>query len=171
MYFMSDGQLSYRRVRDLDTVGAELTTEGYCQTMPLVGTQDAYRQEMRRVSRDSETGINFPDIIFGLEKRDHRGSEDWIAEPVLWTTLWIHLGELRAASEVSGCDLLLLDAHKFSSVISANPSAFRLTKKYAERFVQWINEASHDELSDICPGDDDFARERITKKFLVLDTE
>merc|ERR1711977_274152 len=40
--------------------------------------------------------------------------EDWIAEPVLWTAEWVHLGVLTAVTE---CELLLIDASSFGEVV------------------------------------------------------
>jgi len=77
-------------------------------------------------------------------------AEDWIAEPVLWTKKWIHLGELTAEIE---SDLLVVLPTEFCRVVSMNPAALSLVKPYVRNFMAWLNDTSFDELSDVCQGE------------------
>jgi hypothetical protein len=77
--------------------------------------------------------------------------EDWIAEPVLWTSECIHLGGLMA---VHGSDLILVNPAKFAETSQLNPSAFNLASKYARNYLEWLNGVPDDDLSDIAQGED-----------------
>jgi len=77
--------------------------------------------------------------------------EDWIAEPVLWTPMWLHLGNLTAVTE---CDLLLVDPKSFSEVFVLNPHAYTLASNYAQRFLMWLESLGADSLTDICQGEE-----------------
>ncbi|CAJ1395797.1 unnamed protein product [Effrenium voratum] len=41
--------------------------------------------------------------------------EDWIAEPVMWTSLWVHVGQLTAVSE---CDLCAVAPKAFGDIVA-----------------------------------------------------
>jgi len=68
-----------------------------------------------------------------VEVKEHK---DWIAEPVLWMTSWIHLGKLVAKNPA---ELMTVDPIKFAEVIRMNPQSFRLAKIYSAGFVLWLN--------------------------------
>jgi hypothetical protein len=77
--------------------------------------------------------------------------EDWIAEPVLWTTEWIHLGSLMAWQDSV---LILVDPQKFSETMQLNPSAFSLACTYARNYLEWLNNVREEALNDISQGED-----------------
>jgi len=77
-------------------------------------------------------------------------AEDWIAEPVLWTTGWVHLGLLIAYKE---CDLLTVDATKCLDCVKRNPQASEFISHYARNFLLWLNTEHRDNLSDIYQGE------------------
>jgi len=79
------------------------------------------------------------------------GAEDWIAEPVLWTPRWVHLGSLVAYSEA---DLVLIDGEHFGTIVRLNPAVWQLVSGYARRFMQWVNQMPPSQLSDISQGED-----------------
>eukprot|EP00931_Biecheleriopsis_adriatica_P060450 TRINITY_DN36307_c0_g1_i1.p1 TRINITY_DN36307_c0_g1~~TRINITY_DN36307_c0_g1_i1.p1 ORF type:complete len:741 (-),score=129.71 TRINITY_DN36307_c0_g1_i1:82-2304(-) len=89
--------------------------------------------------------------------------EDWIAEPVLWTSAWIHLGLLTALKE---SDLMVLDPHMFGRIVKLNPDAFLLAVTYANNFLNWINAVERDSLSDVWQGEN--VGEQVTG-FMELD--
>jgi len=74
--------------------------------------------------------------------------EDWIAEPILWTTNWVHLGVLVATRET---DLLLVNPAKFSEAICLNPPTYVIVKSYARNFIEWLN--AEEDQNDIIQGD------------------
>lgn len=78
-------------------------------------------------------------------------NEDWIAEPILWTQQWVHLGTLTAVKESV---LLLVEPDEFRQKLSVNPHAFWLGRRYAEKFLMWLNEQRPEDLSDITQGED-----------------
>jgi len=78
-------------------------------------------------------------------------AEDWVAEPVLWTPTWIHLGTLRAISEA---DLVLIDGAIFGDIIGRSPPMFQLVSSYARKFMKWMNTMPWHRLSDISQGED-----------------
>jgi hypothetical protein len=77
-------------------------------------------------------------------------NEDWIAEPILWTHKWIHLGMLSANKESA---LLLIFPEPFQKTVSLNPHAFWLGCRYASSFMQWLNDLAPEVLSDITQGE------------------
>jgi len=77
-------------------------------------------------------------------------NEDWISEPALWTTQWIHLGSLSALTE---CELLVVHPELFSEVVHRTPQLSDFVTNYAQNFLQWVNGLTHDRLSDICQGE------------------
>mmetsp|Transcript_43700 Transcript_43700/g.100872 ORF Transcript_43700/g.100872 Transcript_43700/m.100872 type:complete len:842 (+) Transcript_43700:104-2629(+) len=76
--------------------------------------------------------------------------EDWIAEPILWTPSWEHLGVLMV---VVTCELLTINGDKFCEVIKLNPQAWSYCAVYAKNFMRWLHKKDADELSDIFQGD------------------
>merc|ERR1712060_996798 len=78
-------------------------------------------------------------------------NEDWIAEPILWTIYWVHLGTLTASKESV---LVLIDPDEFRAKMKLNPYAFWLGRRYCEKFIGWLNEKKPEELSDIYQGED-----------------
>ncbi|CAK0831318.1 unnamed protein product, partial [Prorocentrum cordatum] len=76
--------------------------------------------------------------------------EDWIAEPVLWSTEWYHLGDCIAADTSR---LMLVSPHHFCEEAMRNPLAWALVTRYCRNFLKWLNSTNPDELSDITQGD------------------
>lgn len=76
--------------------------------------------------------------------------EDWIAEPVLWISHWVHVGVLMAAVE---CELLIVQPESFSEVVRLNPQVFQVVSRYARRYVRHMNQRGT--LSDITQGEDE----------------
>ncbi|CAE8593574.1 unnamed protein product [Polarella glacialis] len=75
--------------------------------------------------------------------------EDWIAEPVLWTSGWFHLGQLVATAD---CELVKVDPTAFAAVAGTSKSLKMLTALYAKGFLDWLSKQG-DDLSDIVQGD------------------
>lgn len=69
----------------------------------------------------------------------------WCCEAALWTS-WVHVGTLRAATM---CDIVYLDALKFSQATLGYETVCSLAATYAQRFVQELNRKKPDELSDL----------------------
>lgn len=90
-------------------------------------------------------------LVSGQEKKEwvDRG-EDWISEPVLWVSSWVHIGVLVAATE---CELLLVQSAAFSDVVRLNPQVLTVSSAYACRYVQYLNSQDNDMLSDITQGE------------------
>ncbi|CAK9027753.1 unnamed protein product [Durusdinium trenchii] len=78
--------------------------------------------------------------------------EDWIAEPVMWTPFWIHVGQLTAISE---CDLVAVAPKAFGEIVALIRPVAALVARYSSNFMQWVKELeSRDELSDVIQGDE-----------------
>mmetsp|Transcript_64518 Transcript_64518/g.154083 ORF Transcript_64518/g.154083 Transcript_64518/m.154083 type:complete len:856 (-) Transcript_64518:44-2611(-) len=77
--------------------------------------------------------------------------EDWIAEPILWTQEWRHLGTLVSESHSS---LVLVEATCFCDVMQMNPNALSIVVLYAGNFMKWMNAKKKEALSDITQGED-----------------
>jgi hypothetical protein len=76
--------------------------------------------------------------------------EDWIAEPVLWSTEWYHLGD---CTSVDTSSLTLVSPSHFCEEAKRNPLAWSLVTTYCKNFLKWLNSTDVDELSDITQGD------------------
>jgi len=76
--------------------------------------------------------------------------EDWISEPALWTTQWIHLGSLSAWAEI---ELLVVHPEHFSEVVHQTPNLSDFVVNYAQNYLNWINSLPQERLSDICQGE------------------
>lgn len=76
------------------------------------------------------------------------GHRHWMAEMVLWTS-WSHRGTLHAAED---CQLLAMDAVKFSSVVSKFPG--NQVHDYAEHFVARLRDLEMFELTDVGTEDE-----------------
>jgi len=101
------------------------------------------------------------DGVLDYLRVDHEGTahkervdsnEDWIAEPVLWTSLWIHRGVLVASTE---CDLLLIDPDSFLQTVSLSPDTFKMACVYSKNYLEWLNDLDKRILSDVCQGEDE----------------
>jgi len=77
--------------------------------------------------------------------------KDWIAEPVLWSTGWYHLGGCTAVEESR---LMLVNPHHFCQEARRNPRAWVLVTTYSKNFLKWLNATNPDKLSDITQGED-----------------
>jgi CRP-like cAMP-binding protein len=91
-----------------------------------------------------------------------KNDDDWIAEPILWTT-WVHRGLLTSLEDG---DVLAVDATKFGSVVRHNPTAHTFASAYAHNFVKWLNDLHVDELTDISQGED----VSLVESFMCFDT-
>eukprot|EP00927_Polykrikos_kofoidii_P046374 TRINITY_DN40608_c0_g1_i2.p1 TRINITY_DN40608_c0_g1~~TRINITY_DN40608_c0_g1_i2.p1 ORF type:complete len:689 (-),score=77.86 TRINITY_DN40608_c0_g1_i2:37-2103(-) len=78
------------------------------------------------------------------------GQEDWIAEPVLWSPTWLHLGFLVAIEE---CEVLLINPAQFIDVASKNPEVLQIVSKYGQMFIDWMSTVPFEDLSDISQGE------------------
>eukprot|EP00928_Gymnodinium_smaydae_P092420 TRINITY_DN7629_c0_g1_i1.p1 TRINITY_DN7629_c0_g1~~TRINITY_DN7629_c0_g1_i1.p1 ORF type:complete len:699 (-),score=87.43 TRINITY_DN7629_c0_g1_i1:194-2290(-) len=81
-----------------------------------------------------------------LEDGEEVKEGDWIAEPVLWTASWAHLGLLRALRE---CELIKVEPSKFLEVICITPLVLKIVSSYAQQYMEWLNSTISMELSDI----------------------
>jgi len=97
------------------------------------------RFQYRRLSRKGE-----------VSREMVEANEDWIAEPVLWSAEWYHLGDCTAVEESS---LMLVSPEHFSMEAKRNPPAWVLVTTYCKNFLKWLNATDPDELSDITPVD------------------
>jgi len=68
----------------------------------------------------------------------------WISEAVLWTPDWVHCGTLQASTDAR---LLCLDASVFQETVAHYSSEH--ARKYAIGFVEYINDLTAEEHSDI----------------------
>jgi hypothetical protein len=120
MYLVTGGELEYLRA-----------------SPESMGGTDMDRQTSKMSSRQTScmsTGTGMGCSGSGwVEVKEHK---DWIAEPVLWMTSWIHLGKLVAKNPA---ELMTVDPIKFAEVIRMNPQSFRLAKIYSAGFVMWLN--------------------------------
>eukprot|EP00449_Zooxanthella_nutricula_P047908 CAMPEP_0198590862 /NCGR_PEP_ID=MMETSP1462-20131121/136157_1 /TAXON_ID=1333877 /ORGANISM="Brandtodinium nutriculum, Strain RCC3387" /LENGTH=244 /DNA_ID=CAMNT_0044322411 /DNA_START=18 /DNA_END=748 /DNA_ORIENTATION=- len=66
-----------------------------------------------------------------LVKREHLYEGMWICEAVLWTE-WHHVGDLVAVTE---CQVITIDAIKFSDDVRGNLRLAQALRKYAHKFV------------------------------------
>jgi hypothetical protein len=90
--------------------------------------------------------------------------EDWISEPVLWTS-WTHRGLLAALEDG---DDLAIDGKKFCEQVSLNPQAHVFAARYAKNFMAWLNQQDFDQLSDISQGEH---VSQLCKSFFEEDSE
>jgi len=79
---------------------------------------------------------------------DH--NEDWISEPVLWSSRWLHRGDLLA---IRHCELLSLNARQFPEILKRSPQVYVFVCRYASNYIKWINSLDRDLLTDITKGD------------------
>lgn len=109
-----------------------------------------------------ETATHMYIVVYGrliYSRIDSKGNEhkelvdkgeDWISEPVLWTSSWVHLGLLISMTE---SELMVLDPGHFGRVVNLNPDAAALASTYVANFIKWINSVQTDSLSDIWQGE------------------
>lgn len=77
--------------------------------------------------------------------------EDWIAEPVMWTPFWVHVGQLTAVSE---CDLCAVEPQSFGQIVALIRPVAALVARYSSNFMLWVKDLeSRDELTDVIQGD------------------
>lgn len=72
----------------------------------------------------------------------------WCCEATLWT-LWVTLGEMQA-TVVS--ELMTVSTEQFSRVISLHPFAFDYVRRYASKFMDWLNLLDPSQTSDVIGG-------------------
>jgi len=92
-----------------------------------------------KISKDGVECVEFVD-----------SGEDWIAEPVLWTASWVHLGTLIAMHET---DLLAILGNQFGEIMARTPQVHSLVSTYAANFMVWMNSVDRDLLSDVSQGE------------------
>jgi len=92
-----------------------------------------------KVSQDGEDKKEFVDR-----------AEDWIAEPVLWSPTWEHLGVLMVVVQ---SELLTINGDKFCEVTKMNPQAWACCAHYAKKFIRWLNDQKEEMRSDIFQGE------------------
>lgn len=102
---------------------------------------DAGRVEYSKPSRGGSSTLTE-----SVERKDA-----WIAEPVLWTSSWIHVGRPTAKKE---SDLLSFSPKDFADTVTLSPSATLVVSTYARCFVTWLNDAIPQELSDLFHTED-----------------
>eukprot|EP00930_Biecheleria_cincta_P045335 TRINITY_DN31256_c0_g1_i1.p1 TRINITY_DN31256_c0_g1~~TRINITY_DN31256_c0_g1_i1.p1 ORF type:complete len:796 (-),score=98.06 TRINITY_DN31256_c0_g1_i1:99-2486(-) len=73
--------------------------------------------------------------------------EDWIAEGILWTPNWVHVGEARAYTEV---ELVKVSPKPFEEILRLVRPVANLVSHYARNFLEWLETQ---ELSDVIQGD------------------
>merc|ERR1712060_724628 len=69
---------------------------------------------------------------------------EWACEAALWT-FWKHTGMLRANGK---CEVMMLDAEKFSDVIVQYPTLLKFTCCYAQIFLQSVYNEEASDLPD-----------------------
>jgi len=70
--------------------------------------------------------------------------DDWMCEQALWVQ-WYHLGTAQAEVE---CPVIYIDVHALGEAIRADPGLWALAGRYGKNFVDWLNEADTEDLSD-----------------------
>lgn len=71
--------------------------------------------------------------------------KEWLAEAVLWTP-WRFRGSCRGASP---SEILALNAKSFAQALSNHPKSFDFARRYAERFLRYLNLGNPTEWTDI----------------------
>lgn len=132
-------------IRRLTHTGISMTSLAPLDMMFVAGEEATHMSfvtkgtmEYHRIAQDSD------------EQEIVESNEDWIAEPVLWIDDWVHLGDLRAASET---ELLRIDPASLLKIVGLNPVAFKVVSFYARGYVTWLNEFDKLNLSDISQGE------------------
>jgi len=70
--------------------------------------------------------------------------EVWVAEAVLWTPTWLHLGAMTACRET---EWLCLSPERFCNTIEGNPEAYLLAAEYSGKFLGLLNgDGPHSDL-------------------------
>lgn len=75
--------------------------------------------------------------------------EDWISEPTLWASAWLHVGHLQA---VASGEVISIDSASFGDVMSSHLGSWTAAAKYAELYVLRLNQRAPEALSDISVG-------------------
>jgi len=114
------------------------------------------RFEYKRLASDDDVRLEMVDK-----------DEDWIAEPVLWSAEWYHLGDCTSVDESR---LILVSPQQFCEVAKRNPAAWALVTTYCRNFLQWLNSADPDDLSDITQGDDRHNTVQL-RSFMVIEEQ
>mmetsp|Transcript_74777 Transcript_74777/g.226559 ORF Transcript_74777/g.226559 Transcript_74777/m.226559 type:complete len:252 (-) Transcript_74777:52-807(-) len=78
---------------------------------------------------------------------------EWIGEALLWT-VWRHQGDLLAMIE---SELISIDPNQFVAVMSVHPKPWFYAKRYADKFLEYLNSISRTELLDILRHDSFYA--------------
>eukprot|EP00442_Polarella_glacialis_P047829 CAMPEP_0115050144 /NCGR_PEP_ID=MMETSP0227-20121206/1614_1 /TAXON_ID=89957 /ORGANISM="Polarella glacialis, Strain CCMP 1383" /LENGTH=343 /DNA_ID=CAMNT_0002433953 /DNA_START=121 /DNA_END=1149 /DNA_ORIENTATION=+ len=69
----------------------------------------------------------------------------WVSEAILWTSWW-HRGACQA---LTPCDLIAIKPGDLAEVMKVHPRPWRYCKRYANHFVEILNETDPRDLSDV----------------------
>uniref|UniRef100_A0A7S4T5B9 Ion transport domain-containing protein n=1 Tax=Alexandrium monilatum TaxID=311494 RepID=A0A7S4T5B9_9DINO len=83
--------------------------------------------------------------VDGLRLDPPPRQEDWVTEAVLWTA-WRHAGRLQS---VSAADLIAVDPTQFVEVMCIHPRSWFYAKRYAAKFVAFLNSLAPCDIIDI----------------------
>mmetsp|Transcript_130623 Transcript_130623/g.406147 ORF Transcript_130623/g.406147 Transcript_130623/m.406147 type:complete len:727 (-) Transcript_130623:51-2231(-) len=83
--------------------------------------------------------------VDGAELAPPPGPQDWISEPVLWTT-WRHQGDF-ISDDTS--ELISVEPKRFIDVMAVHPRPWYFSKHYAALFIANLNSTPRASLSDV----------------------
>ncbi|CAE8647579.1 unnamed protein product [Polarella glacialis] len=85
------------------------------------------------------------------EKEFVDAGEDWIAEPILWTPSWVHVGNALAYTD---CEMQTVDPKAFARILGLVKPVLAIVSSYGSSFMSWMEEQSgFDDLNDVIQGD------------------
>lgn len=140
MIFLISGILEYFMGELEDGPSTEAETwlhNGGAPPMPA-GVANSIPQSTSSTSRLSAPARN--------EYLKAEGENHWVCEPVLWTSTWLHLGDLQAYVD---CSILTVDADRFCNAIQHNQLLWKGIRSYAAEFVIQLNTIPREALTDL----------------------
>ena len=88
-----------------------------------------------------------------VEELDLAGGGDlvtdgqWIAEPVLWVSSWVGLGDLAVIRDP--CQWVHIDAGKLQKLVTSNTQLWEKMVDYAEAYLSLLNAMESESISDL----------------------
>eukprot|EP00928_Gymnodinium_smaydae_P044916 TRINITY_DN29985_c0_g1_i1.p1 TRINITY_DN29985_c0_g1~~TRINITY_DN29985_c0_g1_i1.p1 ORF type:complete len:843 (-),score=175.50 TRINITY_DN29985_c0_g1_i1:205-2691(-) len=70
---------------------------------------------------------------------------EWVTEAVLWVS-WVHVGDLEATTESS---IVVINSDQFGAAMQSNTVVWSSVQRYAASFVNFLNNVSKDDLTDL----------------------
>lgn len=139
-------------MNQLASVALKQTSLALAETLFTIGIDATH---MFIVSTGTLNYLQSSDVhLLGVEESGEDNSkvtkDDFICEASLWVK-WVHLGFLRAASDVR---LVAIDVTEFTNVVARDPVALSLACAYADQYVAWLNGRPCGKLTDIVHKDE-----------------